>query len=514
MRTYVMKPERAKKSTSQSTWDTTRPHPGNRLRARSPLPSQPNFADQPVRRSPVVQEEQFEFNPAPPAPTPLESDIKRILLRPQTNTVVHAGIGPELMVGSPDDRCEQEADHLADQVMSLPTYPSGTSLSSEAGMIQHRLKVHHPAQDRSRTASIQAPTIEPFAGSTIIRKVLSAPGQMMASDTLKFMQARFKFDFGHVRVHSDAKAAEAARVLQARAFTVGNNIVFGFNEYQPYSTKGKRLLCHELAHVIQQQHADNSNVLIIQRTPITFRRGTTITADPVQARRTFARIRESVQNYCDNSLDYFSNQYLSAMTSFRIWYNRQPRADASFFNSVVNVIMNTTWAWGGPVVGAVAAPVGSIIQLIAQQAAGCIQNSRNEFADSLISSANNFQAGIQRSLSGRVPELIERRDPALWEEIQRRAYFGEEWQSLLHERAGLPRRGTNYQTRLLSSLIFEYRRWELSQHSAMYRGIYSMADPYLSHMRGRAEAEAYIQSGLPIPRHLSQYAHPGEITEE
>ncbi|MEJ2048073.1 MAG: hypothetical protein P8X92_09650, partial [Dehalococcoidia bacterium] len=163
--------------------------------------------------------------------------------------------------------------------------------------------------------------------------------------------------------------------------------------------------------------------------------------------------------------------------------------------------------------GAVAAPVGSIIMLIAQEAAWSIQNSRNEFADSLIRSANNLQASMQRRLSGRVPQVIERRSPALWEEIERRAYFGEEWQSLLHQRAGLPQRGINYQTRLLSSLIFEYREWELSQHSASYRGIYSMADPYLSHMRGRARTEAFIESGLPIPRDLSQYAHPGEKVE-
>lgn len=77
------------------------------------------------------------------------------------------------------------------------------------------------------------------------------------------MEQRFRYDFSSVRIHEDRDAARSARTLNARAFTVGNHIVFGQDQYQPQSASGKRLLAHELAHVAQQGHAGTS----IQRDP-------------------------------------------------------------------------------------------------------------------------------------------------------------------------------------------------------------------------------------------------------
>ena len=67
------------------------------------------------------------------------------------------------------------------------------------------------------------------------------------------MEARFGHDLSGVRVHHDRKAAKAARAVQARAFTVGRNVIFGPGEYAPGSQEGRRLLAHELAHVVQQR---------------------------------------------------------------------------------------------------------------------------------------------------------------------------------------------------------------------------------------------------------------------
>jgi len=405
------------------------------------------------------------------------------------------GVQTKLKIGDPDDAYEREADRIADQVMAMPTpvTPNKTPI-----------KVQRFSGHASGEAAEAPPSVE---------RVLNSPGKPLPPDLAEDMGKRFGHDFSGVRIHTDSAATQSARDVTAHAYTGGHSIIFAEGQYAPGTIYGKRLLAHELSHVVQQRSISKPSSLLIQRQTITFQQGETTTGDPLQARRTYARIRESVQHYSDNSLDYFTNQYRSAMTSFRIWYNRQPEADASFFNSVVNIIMNTAWAWGNPLVGAVVAPVGSIIMLAAQEAASIIQDSRNGFADSLIRSANNFQASMQRRLSGNIPEIVERGDPTLWEEIQRRAYLGEQWQPLLHQRAGLPKRGINYQTRLLSRLIFEYRRWELSNRPASYRGAYSIGDPYLTHMRNRARAEAYIESGLPIPRELSQYSHPGEIVE-
>jgi hypothetical protein len=69
------------------------------------------------------------------------------------------------------------------------------------------------------------------------------------------MEPRFGHDFSRVRVHTDAKAAESARAVNALAYTVGSDVVFGAHQHAPHSPAGRELLAHELAHVIQQRNA-------------------------------------------------------------------------------------------------------------------------------------------------------------------------------------------------------------------------------------------------------------------
>lgn len=69
------------------------------------------------------------------------------------------------------------------------------------------------------------------------------------------MEARFAHDFSNVRVHTDARAAESARAIDARAYTVGRNVVFGQGQYHPGGVAGRGLIAHELTHVIQQRGA-------------------------------------------------------------------------------------------------------------------------------------------------------------------------------------------------------------------------------------------------------------------
>jgi hypothetical protein len=83
-------------------------------------------------------------------------------------------------------------------------------------------------------------------------EVLSSAGQPLAASTRTFMESRFGHDFGRVRVHADAQAAASARALNAWAFTVGPDVVFGAARYEPATKDGLSLLAHELTHVIQQ----------------------------------------------------------------------------------------------------------------------------------------------------------------------------------------------------------------------------------------------------------------------
>jgi len=86
----------------------------------------------------------------------------------------------------------------------------------------------------------------------IVHEVLRSPGQPLDAQTRTFMEPRFGHDFSHVRVHSDAKAADSARAVNALAYTVGQDVVFGDRQYAPETYEGKRLLAHELTHVVQQ----------------------------------------------------------------------------------------------------------------------------------------------------------------------------------------------------------------------------------------------------------------------
>jgi hypothetical protein len=86
----------------------------------------------------------------------------------------------------------------------------------------------------------------------IVGQVLGSPGRPLGAETRAFMESRFGHDFGHVRVHTDGRAAESARAVNALAYTVGSDIVFAGGQYSPASAGGMRLLAHEMTHVVQQ----------------------------------------------------------------------------------------------------------------------------------------------------------------------------------------------------------------------------------------------------------------------
>ncbi len=92
----------------------------------------------------------------------------------------------------------------------------------------------------------------------IVHDVLRSPGQSLDRGTSTFMESRFGHDFSGVRVHSDGRAAESARSVNALAYTVGQNVVFGAGQYAPTTTAGKRLLAHELTHVVQQRNVSTA----------------------------------------------------------------------------------------------------------------------------------------------------------------------------------------------------------------------------------------------------------------
>jgi Domain of unknown function (DUF4157)/Bacterial toxin 44 len=112
--------------------------------------------------------------------------------------------------------------------------------SEQQTMLQRRL-----SRGAERTGAIEEVP-------SIVHETLSSSGQPLDANVRSFMETRFGHDFSQVRVHTDAKAAESAQAVNALAYTVGQDIVFGADKYAPQTKAGRHLLSHELTHVVQQ----------------------------------------------------------------------------------------------------------------------------------------------------------------------------------------------------------------------------------------------------------------------
>ncbi|RAV11475.1 DUF4157 domain-containing protein [Paenibacillus contaminans] len=145
----------------------------------------------------------------------------------------------KLTMNQPGDPYEREADRVADQVMQMPSY---TSLKSDKLASQILRK---PAGDAMSNLSVPTDFDQVIAG-------LRTEGAPLQSNSRKFFETRFGTGFDNVRIHAGGRAAGAAALIGARAFTFGTDIVFGNGEYAPQTTDGQRLLAHELTHVLQQ----------------------------------------------------------------------------------------------------------------------------------------------------------------------------------------------------------------------------------------------------------------------
>jgi hypothetical protein len=167
-----------------------------------------------------------------------------------------------LRIGAPDHASEREADRVANEVMSGGTKPDW-SLSRMGVETSLRRKCAcggsgasgGECEDCNKEKTLQrkpAAPVENGVAPQIVHEVLASPGHPLDFETRRFFERRFAHDFSKVRVHSDARAGASARAINAFAYTVGNDVAMGNNQYAPHTEHGKRLLAHELVHTIQQ----------------------------------------------------------------------------------------------------------------------------------------------------------------------------------------------------------------------------------------------------------------------
>jgi len=101
-----------------------------------------------------------------------------------------------------------------------------------------------------------------------VQEVLTGSGRGLDASTRAFMEPRFGHDFSRVRVHTDRRAAESAQSIDALAYTVGSHVVFASGQFAPDTPAGRRLLAHELTHVVQQAPGIHREAGVIPAGPI------------------------------------------------------------------------------------------------------------------------------------------------------------------------------------------------------------------------------------------------------
>jgi hypothetical protein len=109
-----------------------------------------------------------------------------------------------------------------------------------------------PRPDEPGTPAVRLLELQRTIGNQAVLRMLQNRGEPLEEPVRQEMESRFGRDFSNVRVHSGSNAAESAQALQARAYTVGDQIVYGAGQYDPHTHEGRKLLAHELTHVAQQ----------------------------------------------------------------------------------------------------------------------------------------------------------------------------------------------------------------------------------------------------------------------
>lgn len=225
---------------------------------------------------PVGRAERDQALPVADPALPLRAaDFSQLRIRARAPSRVQ----PKLVIGSPGDASEREADSVADRVMrsadtgasdahAHPTRCPRCTEGSNDGETVRRQSISPYSKDDGLVEDDAAGSDTPvqakaLTGSAVQNspgvaariQALRTGGAPLPASVRRFMEPRFGHDFGAVRVHAGPMASDTSRRIGARAFTVGRDVVFGHGQFAPASDDGRRLIAHELTHVIQQGHA-------------------------------------------------------------------------------------------------------------------------------------------------------------------------------------------------------------------------------------------------------------------
>jgi hypothetical protein len=261
LRTFVQKHDLSRRVKSASHAKPCQALSGQKNEARSVPRLQRTIESQTLGR--LLQSKMKDGGTASPAGTTprFAHNFSHIPLHAKARPAVQ----PKLTVNAPGDTYEREADQVADRVMgALEQKRQHASPSCDGACPKCRAAQLGQTQEHIQTKPLHA-NQAPAVGSTpALNEVVPSPGHPLDAETRASMSLPFGHDFSRVRIHTDARAAESAQALNARAYTIGHDIVFGAGQYAPHTPAGQRLLAHELTHVLQQR----AGTKLIQRAEV------------------------------------------------------------------------------------------------------------------------------------------------------------------------------------------------------------------------------------------------------
>ena len=170
------------------------------------------------------------------------------------------GIQAKLKVGAVNDPLEHEADRVAEHVMRMPA--PGVSASAAPLQVSRKCAACEEEEERLQKKEV-GPQAAAGDAPASVHDTMRSPGQPLDLESRAFFEPRFGNDFSQVRIHAGTRAAESACSVHARAYTVGQHVVFGRDQYAPRTANGRHLLAHELTHTLQQR----TGVAGLQRAP-------------------------------------------------------------------------------------------------------------------------------------------------------------------------------------------------------------------------------------------------------
>jgi Domain of unknown function (DUF4157) len=190
--------------------------------------------------------------------------VQMIMRSNDRNDSKKTSIQARLKISHPGDVYEQEADRVAEQVMRMSDSVHVDFATSREERIDRKCSMcemkkegeeENRKKKRINISRKSSTTSNPQVSDELtseIGNVRTSSSSALDNNTQEFMESRFGYDFSNVRIHTDEKAAESAQSVNASAYTIGQDIIFGRGRYSPRTYEGRRLLAHELTHVLQQ----------------------------------------------------------------------------------------------------------------------------------------------------------------------------------------------------------------------------------------------------------------------